>query len=88
MVVTLGENGSVYADADGRCGASPARSVIPKDTTGAGDAFFTGIAASLTYGLSMEEACRNGTVLAAETIMSYENVVPRHAALEFGITKS
>ena len=88
MVVTLGENGSVFACSDGTYGASPARSVIPRDTTGAGDAFFTGVAASLTYGLSIEDACRNGTVLAAETIMSYENVVPRHDASEFGIPRS
>lgn len=87
MVVTLGENGSVFACSDGNCGVSPAKSVIPRDTTGAGDAFFTGVAASLTYGLSIGEACHNGTILASETIMSYENVVPRHDASEFGIAR-
>ncbi|MBO4359387.1 MAG: carbohydrate kinase family protein [Eubacteriaceae bacterium] len=88
MVVTLGENGCVFADPDGSFGTCDAESVEPKDTTGAGDAFFSGVAASLTYGLDIRDACRNGTRMAAETIMRYENVVPRHEASEFGIFRS
>jgi pseudouridine kinase len=55
------------------------------DTTGAGDAFFAGVAIGLTYGKTVEEACVIGTKLAASVIASRENVCPRFRPEEFGI---
>lgn len=88
MVVTMGEKGSVYAEADGGFGVvAPIRTIV-KDTTGAGDAFFSGVAAGLTYGKSLEEACKIGSRLAASVINSSENVIPRFLPSEFGIVKN
>lgn len=81
MVVTLGGNGAIYADADqGICGYVPAEKVTVVDTTGAGDAFFSGVCASLTYGKSMEEACKVGTKLAAAAVSTDGNVCPKMKA--------
>ena len=40
MIVTMGEQGAVYAEMDGESGICPATRVEVQDTTGAGDAFF------------------------------------------------
>ena len=85
MVVTLGDQGAVYADLLGNSGAVPARNVQVKDTTGAGDAFCAGVAIGLTYGKSFAEAIEIGSVLAASVITSSENVCPRFLPGEFGI---
>ena len=50
MVVTMGEMGAVYADLEGNHGTVPPQRVDVIDTTGAGDSFFAGVAAGLTYG--------------------------------------
>ncbi len=85
LIVTLGENGAVYADIDGNSGFCPARKVQVKDTTGAGDSYCAGVAIGLTYGKNMEEAMNIGTTLAASVIASYDNVCPRFMPAEFGI---
>lgn len=85
MVVTMGARGAVYADADGGCGVVPALNVDVVDTTGCGDAFFSGVCAGLTYGKSLEESCRIGTRLAASVIATRENVCPRFLPAEFGL---
>lgn len=85
MVVTMGGKGSVYASLDGQKGFCPSQKVEIKDTTGAGDAFFSGVALSLTYGKSMHEAVQNGTRLAASVIQLNENVCPRFLPRELGI---
>ena len=85
MVVTLGDQGAVYADMDGNSGAVPARNVQVKDTTGAGDAFCAGVAIGLTYGKTLAEAIDIGSVLAASVIISSENVCPRFLTEELGI---
>ncbi len=85
MVVTMGPRGSVYADADGNYGAVPALGVDVVDTTGCGDAFFSGVCVGLTYGKSLEESCRIGTRLAASVIATRENVCPRFLPAEFGL---
>lgn len=77
MVVTLGEMGAVYAAAKGENGCCPAERVSIVDTTGAGDAFFSGCVAGLTRGRTLAEACRVGTRMAAAVITSTENVCPR-----------
>ncbi len=83
MVVTLGDLGAIYATTDGQCGYSAARKVTPKDSTGAGDAFFAGIAMGLTYGKTLSESCNIGAQLAASVIVSLENVCPRFLPSEF-----
>ena len=85
IVVTLGERGAVYADKNGESGVCPALRVGVVDTTGAGDAFFAGVAIGLTYGKTVGEACVIGTRLAASVISSRENVCPRFRPEEFGI---
>ena len=85
MVVTMGAAGSVYADLQGNKGVCPAKKVQVKDTTGAGDAFFSGVAIGLTYGKTLGEAVEIGNNLAASVITSSENVCPRFLPRELGI---
>lgn len=85
MVVTMGSLGAVYATLDGESGICPAKRVDVKDTTGAGDAFFSGVTIGMTYGKTMMEACEIGTRLAASVITTGENVCPRFLPSEFGL---
>ena len=85
MVVTMGAQGAVYAEADGRFGVVPPLNVDVVDTTGCGDAFFAGVCIGLTYGKTLEEACQIGTRLSASVIATRENVCPRFLPAEFGL---
>ena len=85
MVVTMGGDGAVYASLSGEYGHCPAPKTDVRDTTGAGDAFFSGVAIGLTYGKSLEEACEIGTRLANSVIVTDENVCPRFRPAEFGL---
>jgi pseudouridine kinase len=85
MIVTLGDKGAAYASVDGDMGYCPARKVPVNDTTGAGDAFCAGAAIGLTYGKSLQEACKIGTRLAASVIVTSENVCPRFLPSELGL---
>lgn len=85
MIVTLGDKGAVYADKNGGKGHCPARNVVVRDTTGAGDAFCAGAAIGLSYGKSLAEACEIGSYLAASVIMTTENVCPRFLPRELGL---
>ncbi|MCD7863490.1 MAG: PfkB family carbohydrate kinase [Lachnospiraceae bacterium] len=85
MVVTMGSKGSVYVDQDGNKGFFPAMKVQVKDTTGAGDAFCSGLVIGLTYHKTLQEAVEIGTRLAASVIVSSENVCPRFLPRELGI---
>lgn len=85
MIVTMGGEGAVYATSSGEKGACPARNVLVKDTTGAGDAFCAGASIGLTYGKTFAEAIEIGSHLAASVITSSENVCPRFLPQEFGI---
>ncbi len=85
MVVTLGSEGAVYAEAGGKRGICPARKVQVKDTTGAGDAFCAGVSIGLTYGKALPDAIEIGSYLAASVITSSENVCPRILPEELGI---
>ncbi len=87
MVVTMGGDGAVYVDDHGNKGVYPALKVDVVDTTGAGDAFFTGVCIGLTYGKSLREACGIGTRLASTVICTSENICPRFMPEEFGIKK-
>ena len=84
MIITLGADGAVWADQNGRFGVCPAQQVPVADTTGAGDAFFAGVAAGLTYGKDLAEACAIGVRLASSVICSLENTCPRFLPSEFG----
>lgn len=86
MIVTMGENGAVYYSEDGEKGICEAHKVDVVDTTGAGDAFFSGVTAGITYGKTLKEACEIGTRLSASVITTKENVCPRFRPEEFGIT--
>ena len=85
MIITLGDQGAVYADMFGYKGYCPARNVIVKDTTGAGDAFCAGVSVGLTYGKTLAESCEIGSFLAASVIMTSENVCPRFLPSEIGL---
>ena len=85
MVVTLGALGAVYAEAGKESGICPSPKVDPVDTTGAGDAFFSGVAIGLTYGKTLKEACDIGTRLAVSVILTKESVCPRFLPEEFGL---
>ncbi|MBR2707524.1 MAG: bifunctional hydroxymethylpyrimidine kinase/phosphomethylpyrimidine kinase [Mogibacterium sp.] len=85
IVVTMGEHGAAYASLDGEHGHCPAPKVDVKDTTGAGDAFFSGVAIGLTYGKTLGEACEIGARISASVIITDENVCPRFLPAEFGL---
>lgn len=85
MVVTMGARGAVYASEDGEYGYCPAPKVNVVDTTGAGDAFFSGIAIGLTYGKSLKVSCEIGTRLASSVIITKESVCPRFMPEEFDL---
>ena len=75
------------ATLEGDAGVYPALKVDVVDTTGAGDAFFSGVCIGLTYGKTLREACGIGTRLASTVICTSENICPRFMPEEFGITK-
>lgn len=78
MVVTMGPEGAVYFDGEtgetGHCPADPAEMV---DSTGAGDAFFSGTVMALSKGFSLKQAIRVGSRLAARTIACDVSSCPR-----------
>ncbi len=83
MVVTMGSQGAVYADQKEKHCFCPAKKVMVRDTTGAGDAFCAGVSVGLTCGKTVEQALEIGTVLAASVITSTDNVCPRFQKEEF-----
>lgn len=64
IIMTLGEEGSVYAKGDFRH-RSPAFSVKTVDTTAAGDTFLGYLISGLTGGLGIEKAMERGAAAAA-----------------------
>ena len=74
IVITMAENGSVYAGAGGEQGICPAENVKLIDSTGAGDSYCAGLSAALASGLPLSEACRIGTKMAAAVVSCTENV--------------
>lgn len=85
MIVTMGGKGAVYAGSNGEKGFCPAKNVLVKDTTGAGDAFCAGVVCGLTYGKTLSESAEIGSRLAASVITSSDNVCPRFLPEELGI---
>ena len=86
MILTLGSTGSIYASLTGESGFVPARKVSVVDTTGAGDAFCSGVAVALSYGKSLKEACEIGTFLSSNVVTSVDNVIPHYLPEEIGIS--
>ena len=77
MVVTMGAHGSVYYDGENdESGICPPYPAVVVDTSGAGDAFFSGTVMGLTRKLSLKDAVRYGAKLASLTIGSEENACP------------
>lgn len=73
-VITLGAEGAVFYDAvTGESGYQPALPVTIVDTSGAGDAFFSGTVCGLMRGDPLQEAVALGTRVAAWTIASMHN---------------
>ena len=85
MVVTMGSRGAVYATMDGEKGHCAARPVQVRDTSGAGDAFCSGVAIGLTNGKSLPEAADIGARLASSVITVTENTCPRFLPQELGL---
>lgn len=78
IITTLGKYGAVYYDSKtGESGHVPAEPARMVDSSGAGDAFFSGAVAARIKGKSLGEAARLGTRLAALTIQSEESNCPR-----------
>jgi pseudouridine kinase len=74
LVVTLGSQGSIFYDAAfKKSGFQPVFPVKLVDSTGAGDAFFSGTVAALVRGLPLGEAVISGSKVAGWTIESSEN---------------
>lgn len=69
LVITMGAEGAIWFDGvtgeKGHCPAHPAEMV---DSTGAGDAFFSGVVMALTRGMPLRQAVYVGSRLAACTI--------------------
>ena len=82
MVLTMGAQGAVYVDhRTGEFGGCPAQSVDMVDSTGAGDAFFSGTVAALMRRMPLSQAVRVGTELAARTLRSSGSSCPPSADL-------
>lgn len=78
IVVTLGGQGAVYCDAScGEAGYIPAEEAHLVDSTGAGDAFFSGTVAARVRGLGLRASAQLGAHLAALTICTEESTCPR-----------
>lgn len=78
MVITMGAYGAVYFDATtGESGHCPAIPTSMVDSTGAGDAFFSGSVMALNRGFSLGSAVRVGTRLASATIGCENSVCGR-----------
>jgi ribokinase len=64
VILTLGERGSLLAGAEGSQVVAPF-AVVPKDTTGAGDAFIGSFAVFLAEGLAEKDALAHANLYAA-----------------------
>jgi pseudouridine kinase len=74
MVITLGSKGAIYYNiSSDELGYQPVVPVEVVDTSGAGDAFFSGTVMGLIEGRPLAEAVIYGTKVAAWTIESDEN---------------
>ena len=78
IIVTMGPRGAVYYDSRSReIGACPAIPCHLVDSTGAGDAFLSGVVMALTRGLPLKSAVQAGTKLACLVVQRLENACPK-----------
>lgn len=84
VIVTLGAEGSVYADSQGSVCHTPAFRVQPVDTTGAGDTFIGAYASAVCSGAPLEEALRFATAAAALSVSraGAQTSIPTKAEIE------
>jgi ribokinase len=75
VIITVGENGAILADAGGITHIPVGRPVAAVDTTGAGDTFAGGLAVALGEGLSIEKAVIFANIAASIS-------VTRHGVVE------
>lgn len=68
VVITLGEKGSRIVTRDERYEISPVKGLVVKDPTGAGDAYRAGLIKGLQAGLSLSQAGRLASVVAAYVV--------------------
>lgn len=68
VIITLGSQGALVAEAGGRVQRVPAFQVTPVDTTAAGDTFNGALAVALGEGLTLVEAARFASAAAALSI--------------------
>jgi len=74
-VVTLGSRGSIYHDSNSNItGYQEAIPTDVIDTSGAGDAFFSGTVAALIRNLTMQESAYHGSKIASWTISCSESI--------------
>lgn len=79
VIVTLGEHGSVTYDRHtGTYGIVPAENIRVVDTSGAGDAFLSGVVMGQNHRLSLTESAAIGTHLAALAIGTKNSAVPKN----------
>lgn len=78
MVVTMGECGAVYCEGASAGICLPVEAKVV-DTSGAGDAFFSGTVMSLIKGLPLSKAAAYGAKLAAATIGWNQAICPATA---------
>ncbi len=77
MVVTMGAQGAVYYEREtGKAGFCPPCPTDVVDTSGAGDAFFSGTVMALIKGKPLPEAVKYGAKLASATISREETSCP------------
>jgi ribokinase len=90
VIVTLGSEGALLADADRRTAvpASPRRPARSIDTTGAGDTFSGVLAAWLSGGSTLDEAvaAANAAAMLSVTLPGARGGMPNRAAIEDALT--
>ncbi|MFC4076774.1 carbohydrate kinase [Salinithrix halophila] len=74
VVITMGPEGAVYLEGQGKAGRVPPVEAQVRDVTGAGDAFAAGVIAGLCRKLELETACRIGMAFAKEALESEQSV--------------
>ncbi|MDQ6421494.1 ribokinase [Paenibacillus sp. LHD-117] len=89
VIVTLGEQGCFYADAQGARLAVPAFRVKPVDTTAAGDTFIGAYAAASADGLGTEDALRFAVAASALAVTrpGAQSSIPDKAEIEAFLTR-
>ncbi|MEU5726978.1 PfkB family carbohydrate kinase [Micromonospora sp. NPDC047738] len=83
VVVTLGADGAVYADSDGRSGHCPAPIVDAVDTVGAGDAFVGALAVALAAGACLPDAVAAGVAAGSHAVTQVGARTAPHAAAAY-----